>query len=261
MKGFSPPPVSPHAAMAASARCVAPGILARRLPRSRGEHPRSRPRRSRTRLRSSRRRGPNTPGGLANHGPMAAEALVALERPDAVVPWVEKYKRRLQTHPGGRKPIDPTAWREALGDNPRVGDWIVLLPRRARRRVPGRSCSRSGRRGSLPESSRPHFTARSARPTRCEASRSRRRRRASPSSRRVSATGRPRTTRCRRSRRPARFPPDGNRRTPSRPCRSCPSSSASTTATSPTGSRLSTTSRRSPRWPTPSTPRATRQRS
>ena len=27
--------------------------------------------------------------GLANHGPMAAEALFALDRPDAAIPWVE----------------------------------------------------------------------------------------------------------------------------------------------------------------------------
>ena len=71
--------------------------------------------------------GPEYAGKLANHGPMAAQALVALERPDAVVPWVETYKKRLLAHPGGTRPIDPARWREALGDNDRVGDWIVLL--------------------------------------------------------------------------------------------------------------------------------------
>src|SRR3989442_4733817 len=33
---------------------------------------------------------------LSNHGPMGAEALCALGRDEAVVPWVERYKRRLQ---------------------------------------------------------------------------------------------------------------------------------------------------------------------
>src|SRR5262249_11403962 len=66
---------------------------------------------------------------LANHGPMAAEALVVLDRPDAVVPWVEAYRRRLLPRPSGRRPIDPKAWREALGDEPRVGDWIVFFDR------------------------------------------------------------------------------------------------------------------------------------
>jgi len=73
--------------------------------------------------------GPEYAGRLANHGPMAAQALVALERPDAVVPWVETYKKRLHAHPEGNRPIAPTGWREALGDNDRVGDWIVLFRR------------------------------------------------------------------------------------------------------------------------------------
>ena len=73
--------------------------------------------------------GPEYAGKLANHGPMAAQALVALERPDAVVPWVETYKKRLLAHPGGTRPIDSAQWREALGDNDRVGDWIVLFRR------------------------------------------------------------------------------------------------------------------------------------
>ena len=73
--------------------------------------------------------GPEYAGKLANHGPMAAQALVALERPDAVVPWVETYRKRLLAHPGGIRPIDPAGWREALGDNDRVGDWIVLFRR------------------------------------------------------------------------------------------------------------------------------------
>jgi Questin oxidase-like len=71
--------------------------------------------------------GPEYAGRLANHGPMAAQALVALDRPDAVVPWVETYKKRLLAHPGGIRPIDPKEWREALGDNDRVGDWIVYF--------------------------------------------------------------------------------------------------------------------------------------
>ena len=39
--------------------------------------------------------GPEYRGGLANHGPMAAEALVALGRSDAVARWVEGYASRL----------------------------------------------------------------------------------------------------------------------------------------------------------------------
>jgi Questin oxidase-like len=74
--------------------------------------------------------GPEYHGRLANHGPMAAEALVVMDRPDAVVPWVDFYRKRLYDHPSGSRPIDPAAWREALGQGDRVGDWIVFFDRR-----------------------------------------------------------------------------------------------------------------------------------
>jgi hypothetical protein len=75
------------------------------------------------------RTGPEYHGRLANHGPMAAEALVVMERPDAVVPWVDFYRKRLQDHPAGSRAIDPAQWREALGQGDRVGDWIIFFDR------------------------------------------------------------------------------------------------------------------------------------
>jgi hypothetical protein len=78
--------------------------------------------------------GPEYAGRLANHGPMAAEALVVLDRPDAVVPWVEKYRKRLREHPASTRPIDAKAWREALGEGDRVGDWIVFFRRQVEER-------------------------------------------------------------------------------------------------------------------------------
>jgi len=73
--------------------------------------------------------GPEFGGGLANHGPMAAEALFALGRPDAAVPWAEVYKRRLLEHPQAGNPIAPNEWQEALGDGRRIGDWIAFFDR------------------------------------------------------------------------------------------------------------------------------------
>ncbi len=73
------------------------------------------------------RTGPEYFGGLANHGPMAAEALVSLGRSDAVMLWVERYKRNLQSPPESRKAITRENWREALGDISRVGDWIAFF--------------------------------------------------------------------------------------------------------------------------------------
>jgi hypothetical protein len=66
---------------------------------------------------------------LSNHGPMAAEALIALGRDEAVIPWVERYKQRLEGRPDARKSIDPQEWREALGDISRVGDWSAFFDR------------------------------------------------------------------------------------------------------------------------------------
>jgi hypothetical protein len=71
--------------------------------------------------------GPEFGGGLSNHGPMAAEALIALGRSDLVMPWVEQYKPSLDAHPAGRRPISRDDWREALGDARRVGDWIAFF--------------------------------------------------------------------------------------------------------------------------------------
>src|SRR6185295_14236026 len=68
-------------------------------------------------------------GGLSNHGPMASEALVALGRSDAVIPWAERYKRRLQDRPEPHKPISKADWREALGDSNRHADWVLFFNR------------------------------------------------------------------------------------------------------------------------------------
>jgi HAD superfamily hydrolase (TIGR01509 family) len=66
-------------------------------------------------------------GGLSNHGPMAAEALVALGRSEAVLPWVERYLGRLErpVPPTGR--IDPERYRGALGSASRLGDWRAFF--------------------------------------------------------------------------------------------------------------------------------------
>ncbi len=65
--------------------------------------------------------------GNSNHGPMAAEALFALGRDDAVLPWVEAYRRRLIYRPQPSLAIPPDEWREHLGASERIGDWITLF--------------------------------------------------------------------------------------------------------------------------------------
>ena len=73
--------------------------------------------------------GPEFRGGLSNHGPMAADALVHLGRSEAVTRWVERYKRRLDVRPPGTAPIDGANWRPALGDFSLWPAWQALFER------------------------------------------------------------------------------------------------------------------------------------
>lgn len=78
--------------------------------------------------------GPEFDGFLANHGPMAAEALTRIGGADAVPRWVDAYRARLQEAPGVVRGLDAGAWREHLGDERLLGDWTDLLRREARDR-------------------------------------------------------------------------------------------------------------------------------
>jgi Questin oxidase-like len=73
--------------------------------------------------------GPEYQGGLANHGPMAAEALIAMARPDSVLQWVEHYKKGLQPRPTPRSEISKTAWRESLGNFNLSAEWVAFFNR------------------------------------------------------------------------------------------------------------------------------------
>src|SRR5215468_11983739 len=66
-------------------------------------------------------------GGDPNHGPMAAEALVALGRADAVVKWTDRYRQALGPMPPTTAPIADENWREALGVINRLGDWAAFF--------------------------------------------------------------------------------------------------------------------------------------
>lgn len=72
------------------------------------------------RLRST---GPEFDGWLANHGPMAAEALARHGHGDQIFGWLDGYSRRLESAPQPSRRLDD--WRTALGDPRRLGDWIA----------------------------------------------------------------------------------------------------------------------------------------
>ena len=71
--------------------------------------------------------GPDLRNGLTSHAPMAVEAMAAMGRPDAVMPWLAQYRKGLMPRPAGRAPIDARTWREALGHEDRFADWHAFF--------------------------------------------------------------------------------------------------------------------------------------
>jgi hypothetical protein len=71
--------------------------------------------------------GVDLENGMTNHAPMTAEALCALGRPDAVLPWVERYRPQILPRLPARERIDPTHWRAALSREDRFTDWSAFF--------------------------------------------------------------------------------------------------------------------------------------
>lgn len=71
--------------------------------------------------------GPDLKNGLTSHAPMAAEALCAMGRPDAVIPWLERYRAGMLPRPATRERIDRDHWRSALAQADRVADWSAFF--------------------------------------------------------------------------------------------------------------------------------------
>jgi len=67
--------------------------------------------------------------GLANHGPMAAEALAHLGRHDAIPGWVAQYRARLDDAPPPTRPLTEAEWPAALGRADRFPGWLALFER------------------------------------------------------------------------------------------------------------------------------------
>lgn len=71
--------------------------------------------------------GPEFRGGLSNHGPMAAEAMIRLGRAGSVQAWLDGYIRRLEAAPLPAERITDQSWPAALGVPRRVADWELYL--------------------------------------------------------------------------------------------------------------------------------------
>jgi hypothetical protein len=65
--------------------------------------------------------------GNSNHGPMVAEALCAMGRPDAVMPWIARYRERMLPRPQIGARIRRDDWRDGLGQRSRFADWSAFF--------------------------------------------------------------------------------------------------------------------------------------
>ena len=65
--------------------------------------------------------------GNSNHAPMVAEALCAMGRPQAVMPWLARYHERLLPRQPAGDPIRAEIWRSALGRRDRFAGWAEFF--------------------------------------------------------------------------------------------------------------------------------------
>jgi hypothetical protein len=73
--------------------------------------------------------GPHLANGMTSHAPMVVEALAALGRADALLPWIEKHRSDLTARPAAVAPIAREAWRGVLGRADRFADWSDFFAR------------------------------------------------------------------------------------------------------------------------------------
>ncbi len=71
--------------------------------------------------------GPDLSNGLTNHAPMVAEALCALGRSEAVMPWIERYRGGMLPWPARHARITRDNWRSALAQSHQVADWRLFF--------------------------------------------------------------------------------------------------------------------------------------
>jgi hypothetical protein len=71
--------------------------------------------------------GPDLNNGFSNHAPMAIEAMCAMERRDAVMPWFEGYRHSLAPRRPRVARLTGDNWRSALGDAARTEDWFEFF--------------------------------------------------------------------------------------------------------------------------------------
>lgn len=76
--------------------------------------------------------GPEFGGFLANHGPMAVEAMTVLHGETRVEAWVDAYVGNLDEPPRPGSSVTSQNWREWLGNVRALGDWTTFFLRETR---------------------------------------------------------------------------------------------------------------------------------
>ncbi len=71
--------------------------------------------------------GPDLSNGFSNHAPMAIEAMCAMRRADAVMPWFERYRVSLAPRRARVARLTDDNWRAAIGDLRRTEDWFEFF--------------------------------------------------------------------------------------------------------------------------------------
>ena len=71
--------------------------------------------------------GPDLRSGMTSHAPMVAEALCTLGRPEAVLPWLERYRAGALPRRPVRGRIDRAHWRRALSQEDHFSDWSAFF--------------------------------------------------------------------------------------------------------------------------------------
>ena len=75
-------------------------------------------------------KGADLVNGMTSHAPMVIEALCALNRPDAVAPWLDRHLDRvLDRPPPTCQPVDLDQPEAALGQEDRFEDWAQAFTR------------------------------------------------------------------------------------------------------------------------------------
>jgi hypothetical protein len=71
--------------------------------------------------------GPELTNGFSNHAPMAIEAMCAMGRGDAAMPWFEGYRKSLAPRRARVARLTTDNWRAAVGDLRRSEDWLQFF--------------------------------------------------------------------------------------------------------------------------------------